>query len=174
MYHLLSDPTSSMMYDLHIRPPVKLTLSPFSTCGSTSLPSATKLRQGNIFTGVCQSFCSRGECLPQCMLGLPPPRENTPPPRKYTPQKHPPPKHTPAPPPPMVTAANGTHPTGMLSSLVCTHCQWSPGTINSTHTGTHLHTFAHISLLYFFRMKTTTVTSMVEALKWKDNLRSVS
>ena len=24
------------------------------------LPPATKLRQGNIFTGVCQSFCSRG------------------------------------------------------------------------------------------------------------------
>ena len=25
------------------------------------LPSATKLRQGNIFTGICQSFCSQGE-----------------------------------------------------------------------------------------------------------------
>ena len=31
---------------------------------STFLPSATKLQQGNIFTGVCQSFCSqRGVCL---------------------------------------------------------------------------------------------------------------
>ena len=27
------------------------------------LPSAKKLRQGNIFTGVCQSFCSQGGCL---------------------------------------------------------------------------------------------------------------
>ena len=25
------------------------------------LPSATKLQEGNIFTGVCQSFCSQGE-----------------------------------------------------------------------------------------------------------------
>ena len=27
---------------------------------SPLLPSSTKLRQGNIFTGVCQSFCSQG------------------------------------------------------------------------------------------------------------------
>ena len=40
------------------------------------LPSATKLRQGNIFTGVCQSFCSRGG-LPQCTLGYTP-RVDTP------------------------------------------------------------------------------------------------
>ena len=33
------------------------------------LPSTTKLRQGNMFTPVCQSFCSHGGgCLPQCML----------------------------------------------------------------------------------------------------------
>ena len=31
------------------------------------LPSATKLRQGNIFTSVCQEFCSRGGvCLSAC------------------------------------------------------------------------------------------------------------
>ena len=110
-------------------------------------------------------------CLSACWV-CPPPEKTLPLPGS-TPLRSTP-RSTPPPPPPMVTAANGTHPTGMLSSLVCTHCQWSPGTINSTHTGTHLHTFAHISLLYFFRMKTTTVTSMVEALKWKDNLRSVS
>ena len=172
MYHLLSDPTSSMMYDLHIRPPVKLTLNPFSTCGSTSLPSSTKLRQGNIFTGVCQSFYSRGGvCLSACWV-CPLPRKTLPLPGS-TPSPEAPPEAHPRP-PPMVTAADGAHPTGMLSSLVCTQCQWSPGTINSTHTGTHLHTFAHMSLLYFFRMKTTTMTSMVEALKWKDNVRSVS
>ena len=39
------------------------------------LPSATKLWQGNAFTLVCQSFCSQGGCLPQCMLGYTPPRQ---------------------------------------------------------------------------------------------------
>ena len=29
----------------------------------------TKLREGNVFTPVCLSFCSQGGCLPQCMLG---------------------------------------------------------------------------------------------------------
>ena len=28
-----------------------------------------KLRQGNVFTGVCDSVHGRGGCLPQCMLG---------------------------------------------------------------------------------------------------------
>ena len=37
-----------------------------------------KLRQGNIFTGVCQSFCSHTVCLPQCMLAYTP-WEGTPP-----------------------------------------------------------------------------------------------
>ena len=32
-----------------------------------------KFRKGNVFTPVCQSFCSGG-CLPQCMLGSPPGR----------------------------------------------------------------------------------------------------
>ena len=32
----------------------------------------TKLREGNVFTPVCQSFCSQGGCLPQCMLGYTP------------------------------------------------------------------------------------------------------
>ena len=35
------------------------------------LPSATKLGQGNIFSGVCQEFY-RGGDLPHCMLGHPP------------------------------------------------------------------------------------------------------
>ena len=32
------------------------------TSNVTSLPPATKFRQGNVFTPVCQSFCSQGEC----------------------------------------------------------------------------------------------------------------
>ena len=39
------------------------------------LPATTKLGQGNIFTSVCLSM---GGCLPQCMLGYPPPQEQTP------------------------------------------------------------------------------------------------
>ena len=69
------------------------------------LPAATKLGQGNVFTGVCDSV-HRGVCLPQCMLGYhtPPqsrhPSEQTPPwEQTHTPsdqthpweQTHPPP-----------------------------------------------------------------------------------
>ena len=126
-----------------------------------------------IFSQASVSHSVHGGCLPQCMLGYTP-KQTLPLPGSTSPQKHTLPEAHPRPPPPMVTATDGTHPTGMVSSLVCTRCQWSPRTINSTHTGTRLHTFAHMSLLYFFRMKTTTVTSMVGALKWKDNVRSVS
>ena len=39
------------------------------------LPAATKLGQGNVFTGVCDSVHRRGRGgLPQCMLGCQPPR----------------------------------------------------------------------------------------------------
>ena len=62
------------------------------------LPSARKLRQGNIFTAICQSFSSQEwGCLPQWMLGYTIPRQTPPrsthpestPPQKHTPKKHP-------------------------------------------------------------------------------------
>ena len=82
-----------------------------------------EVRQGNIFTGVCQSFC-----LPQCMLGYIP-RTDTPIPWQTPTRPHPetgriPPKAgiTTHPEtgsiPPRATVANGTHPTGMLSCSV--------------------------------------------------------
>ena len=44
------------------------------------LPTAMKLGQGNIFTGVCLSTGEMGEgCLPQCMLGCTPRTRQTPP-----------------------------------------------------------------------------------------------
>ena len=43
------------------------------------LPAATKLGQGNIFTGVSLSTGGREGCLPQCMLGYTPPGADTPP-----------------------------------------------------------------------------------------------
>ena len=36
------------------------------------LPSATELRQGNVFRSVCQEFCPQMGFLPQCMLGYTP------------------------------------------------------------------------------------------------------
>ena len=57
------------------------------------LPAATKLGQGNIFTGVCQEFCPQGGggCLPQCMLGYTPPQEQTHPPEQtHNPRADPP------------------------------------------------------------------------------------
>ena len=82
------------------------------------LSSATKLQQSNIFTGICQSFCSGG-CLPRCMLGYTF-WEGTPlwagtPPGRYTPT--PPGRYNPpvgTPPPTTVTAVDGTHPTGIF------------------------------------------------------------
>ena len=51
------------------------------------LPAATKLGQGNVFTGVCDCVHRGVGCLPQCMLGCQnPPREQTPhPPWEQTP-----------------------------------------------------------------------------------------
>ena len=49
------------------------------------LPAATKLGQGNVFTGVCDSV-NRGGVLPQCMLGYTP-RVGTPPPWEQTPRE---------------------------------------------------------------------------------------
>ena len=55
------------------------TLYPVSESAILSLPSATKLRKGNIFTSVCQEFCPLGGvCLSACW-DTPPPRAVTPP-----------------------------------------------------------------------------------------------
>ena len=97
----------------HFSKMINSMISPF-------LPSATKFWQGNIFTGVCQSFCSRrGEGV----SGRPP-QADTPLGR----HRHlsvilftggrgcmvdPPARH----PSPAATAADGTHPTGMHSCL---------------------------------------------------------
>ena len=51
------------------------------------LPPATKLGQGNVFTGVCDSVHRGG--LPQCMLGYPPPGAD--PPARQTPLSRRPP-----------------------------------------------------------------------------------
>ena len=68
------------------------------------LPAATKLGQGNVFTGVCDSVHRGG--LPQCMLGYhpppqtKPPREQTPPPGTRPPWEQTPPPGADTPHPP--------------------------------------------------------------------------
>ena len=42
------------------------------------LPAETKLGQGNVFTGVCDSITGEGGSLPQCMLGYTPPGADIP------------------------------------------------------------------------------------------------
>ena len=99
-------------------------------CNRNFYRPQTKLRKGNVFTPVCQSFCSRGGggCLPQCMLGYTPPSPTDAPLGRHPLPSacwdtHPLPSagwdtHTPC---PMhagidvATAADGTHPTGMHS-----------------------------------------------------------
>ena len=83
----------------------------------------TKLRKGNVFTPVCQSFCSRGVCL-SAYWDTPTWTHTpgqTPPPPLDTPSPW---ADTPSPPPSpflqTATAADGTHPTGMQFLLkVC-------------------------------------------------------
>ena len=67
------------------------------------LPAATKLGQGNVFTGVCDSVHRGG--LPQCMLGYHPPSPGSRPPRTrhttpLSPGPDPPTRHPPGPDPP--------------------------------------------------------------------------
>ena len=87
------------------------------------LPSATKLRQGNVFTPVCQSFHSQGgSAAVQAGIHTAPGRytpQQVHPLGRYTPpwQVHPQQVHRPT----TVTAADSTHPTGMLS---CCHKCW--------------------------------------------------
>ena len=64
-----------------------------------------KLRKGNAFTPVCQSFCPQMVYTP---LGIPPDRHLP----RQTPPKETPPSQTP---PGTASAADGTHPTGMHS-----------------------------------------------------------
>ena len=64
------------------------------------LPAATKLGQGNIFTSVCQEFCPQGGgCLPQCMLGYPPPPRSRQHPPELTPSRPDKPPRADTPPP---------------------------------------------------------------------------
>ena len=58
----------------------------------SSLPAATKLGQGNVFTDICDSVHRGG--LPQCMLGYHPPDQNPrdQPPRPGTPREQTPPQ----------------------------------------------------------------------------------
>ena len=100
----------------------------------------TKLRQGNVFTPICQSFCSRRVVSASVHTGIHIPGRTTPwqihspgpgslppldictpwpgPPARYTPQADTPSgRYTPT----TVTAADGTHPTGMFSRLIKIH-----------------------------------------------------
>ena len=59
------------------------------------LPAATKLGQGNIFTSVCQEFCTQGGSASASVhAGMQPPKQT--PPWSRTPRtRHPPPEQTP-------------------------------------------------------------------------------
>ena len=103
------------------------------------LPSTTKLRQGNIFTGVCQSFCSQEGGVSQHALGQTSPPGQTPSPLG----RHPLDRHRPGPIPhgqnppwadtpswadtplPTATTAEVMHPTGMHSCCVVFLLLWS-------------------------------------------------
>ena len=88
------------------------------------LPAATKLGQGNVFTGVCDSVHRGGEgvCLSACWDARPPWSRPTPPDRAHPPRpdtprtRHPPSRHTPrtrhTPPDQAHTPGPGTPPPG--------------------------------------------------------------
>ena len=63
--------------------PVSASISQTKISICLSLPAATKLGQGNIFTSVCQEFCPQGGggvCLSACW-DIPPGADTPPPPR---------------------------------------------------------------------------------------------
>ena len=66
----------------------------------------TKLRKGNGFTPVCQSFCSRGD-LPQCMLGYTTTTTSL---GRHCPGRHPPGKIPSGQTPPWTDTPLGRHP----------------------------------------------------------------
>ena len=76
---------------------------------SSSLPAATKLGQGNVFTGVCDS--GHGGLSASVHTGIPsPPRADTPQ-EQTSPQEQTPPQEA------CGRRVTGTHPTGMHSCL---------------------------------------------------------
>ena len=110
--------------------PFQLVFSLVQWCRLFYLPQRS-CDQGYVFTRVCDSV-HRGGCLPQCMLGYPPPSrppprsrhlpEQAPPKEQAPPQEQAPPLGTGTPPgagtPPAYGQwAAGTHPTGMHSCL---------------------------------------------------------
>ena len=79
----------------------KWTIGPISLSHFSFYRPQTKLRKGNVFTPVCQLFCSRGEVSASVHAGIPP-WAGTPPLGRHPPVQ-------------TATAADGTHPTGMHS-----------------------------------------------------------
>ena len=113
------------MVQSHLRFTQLLRLCGLSEPFLALLPSATSLRQGNIFTSVCHSVYGGG-VYPSMHWGRHPPLADTFPLGRHPPGqtplgRHPPPcpVHAGIPPrPPAASAADGTHPTGMHS---CNH-----------------------------------------------------
>ena len=86
-----------------------------------SLPSAMKLRQGNIFTSVCKEFCpGGGVCLSVCW-DTPPGRH---PPTRQTPRldRHPPMQTPPDQTPPSQTPPRADTPPGQTPSSANGYC----------------------------------------------------
>ena len=105
--------------------------------------------QGNVFTGVCHSFCSQGGSA-SVHAGIPPPRTRQTPPGADSPGpgRPPPPEQTPpdlADPPWKQTPsyglrAAGTHPTGMHCCYTHAHTDTHTPTPTQTHTNTQTQT----------------------------------
>ena len=95
-----------------------------------SLPPATKLGQGYVFTGVCDSVHRGGVCLSACWDATPPPPEQTPPGQVHPPGADPPGADTPpGPGTPLPRAcweirSTSGHPTGMQSCFFDVYLQY--------------------------------------------------
>ena len=118
--------TLSLRYLAEIEKRIQFSFQLYPSPQVSLLPSATKLRQGNVFTPVCFSVHRWGVCLSACwdiypLDRQPPPgrhpQADTPPgrpPWADTPLgRHPLGRH-----PPAVTAADSMHPTGMHSCIL--------------------------------------------------------
>ena len=119
--------------------------------------SQTKLRKGNVFTPVCQPFCSRGGggCLPHYMLGYTPPsagtfsQAGTPPRQVYPPAGTPPRAGTlskAGTPPGQVHHPGQVHPPGRYTPLGQIHPPTTVTAADGTHPTGMLPCFTNIYL----------------------------
>ena len=135
-------------------------------CGKFITACKRSLEQGNIFSSMCQEFCSQGwgVCLSACWDTTPPPGPGTPQTRHPTGPGTPQSRHPPDQAPPCAVhagrygqQAGGMHPTGMQSCVlyIFAKIQTINTRISTLHTSSIGYIFKHLYVIIFVIQKRT-------------------